>query len=185
MIGYWSDLLAFVKDVPGKLLGFFKGLPGQFAQIGQNIVEGIKNGILGAWEGLKSFVSGLWDGLFDSSKKDNGIQSPSKRYAKIGAYLAQGVTLGWDEAFGGVERAVSASYDRLARVGASVGTVGFADSGVGRSSQALADTVLQTSYGGGNETQTIHLVLDGKVLASVLYDPLRGVVKQKGGAALA
>ena len=184
-IGYWQDLLTFVQGIPEKLLGFFQGLPGRFAEIGRNIVEGIKNGILGAWEGLKSFVSGLWDGLFDSSKKDNEINSPSKRYAKIGAYLAQGVALGWGETFGGVERAVSASYDRLARVGASVGTVGFADSGVGRSSQALANTVLQTSYGGGNETQTIHLVLDGKVLASVLYDPLRGVVKQKGGAALA
>lgn len=184
-IGYWQDLLTFVQGIPEKLLGFFQGLPGRFAEIGRNIVEGIKNGILGAWEGLKSFVSGLWDGLFDSSKKDNEINSPSKRYAKIGAYLAQGVVLGWGETFGGVERAVSASYDRLARVGASVGTVGFADSGVGRSSQALANTVLQTSYGGGNETQTIHLVLDGKVLASVLYDPLRGVTKQKGGAALA
>ena len=184
-IGYWQDLLTFVQGIPEKLLGFFQGLPGRFAEIGRNIVEGIKNGILGAWEGLKSFVSGLWDGLFDSSKKDNEINSPSKRYAKIGAYLAQGVALGWGETFGGVENTVSASYDRLARVGASVGTVGFADSGVGRSSKALADTVLQTSYGGGNETQTIHLVLDGKVLASLLYDPLRGVVKQKGGAALA
>ena len=183
-IGYWQDLLTFVQGIPEKLLGFFQGLPGRFAEIGRNIVEGIKNGILGAWEGLKSFVSGLWDGLFDSSKKDNEINSPSKRYAKIGAYLAQGVALGWGETFGGVERAVSASYDRLARVGASVGTVGFADSGVGRSSQALANSVLQANYG-ENDGQTINLVLDGKVLASVLYDPLRGVTKQKGGAALA
>lgn len=183
-IGYWRDLLTFVQGIPEKLLGFFQGLPGRFAEIGRNIVEGIKNGILGAWEGLKSFVSGLWDGLFDSSKKDNEINSPSKRYAKIGAYLAQGVALGWGETFGGVERAVSASYDRLARVGASVGTVGFADSGVGRSSQALANSVLQANYG-ENDGQTINLVLDGKVLASVLYDPLRGVTKQKGGAALA
>ena len=183
-IGYWRDLLTFVQGIPEKLLGFFQGLPGRFAEIGRNIVEGIKNGILGAWEGLKSFVSGLWNGLFDSSKKDNEINSPSKRYAKIGAYLAQGVALGWGETFGGVERAVSASYDRLARVGASVGTVGFADSGVGRSSQALANSVLQANYG-ENDGQTINLVLDGKVLASVLYDPLRGVTKQKGGAALA
>ena len=94
------------------------------------------------------------------------------------------MALGWGETFGGVERAVSASYDRLARVGASVGTVGFADSGVGRSSQALANSVLQANYG-ENDGQTINLVLDGKVLASVLYDPLRGVTKQKGGAALA
>ncbi len=181
----WEHLWSTVKSLGESFVEWFMGLPSRFVEIGKNIVEGIKNGILGAWEGLKGFVSGLWDGLFNSSKKDNEIHSPSKRYAKIGAYLAQGVALGWAEAFGGVESAVSASYDRLARVGASTGMVGFSQSYAGRSSQALANSVLQTAGYGGNDGQTINLVLDGKVLATVLYDPLRGVAKQKGGAALA
>lgn len=184
-IGYWQDLLTFVQGVPEKLLGFFRDLPGRFVDIGKNIVEGIKNGIVGAWEGLKSFVSGLWDGLFNSSKKDNGINSPSKRYAKIGSYLAQGVALGWDEAFGGVENTVSASYDRLARVGASTGTVAYAQSYAGRSGQVMANTVIAAAGGTEGRVQTVNLVLDGQVLASVLLDPLRGAAKQRGGAVLA
>jgi hypothetical protein len=36
------------------------------------------------------------------------------------------------------------------------------------------------SGGGSGGTQTINLVVDGRTLAQVVFDPLNGIIKQKG-----
>lgn len=43
--------------------GIFEGVFGFFSTVGQNVVEGIKEGIAAVWNGLVSFVQGLWDGI--------------------------------------------------------------------------------------------------------------------------
>lgn len=82
---------------------------------------------------------------------------------------------------------MQSSYDRLADVGATVGTVRFSDSVVGKSSSGIANTIIASSERTDAETQMqqINLVVDGMTLATVVVDPLRGIMKQKGGAALA
>ena len=183
----WNGVIEFFKGLPDNLVAAFDGIGAKFAEIGANIVAGIKSGIENAWKGLKEFVSGLWDGLTGQSEEDNEIHSPSRVYARIGSYLAQGVGVGWAEAFPAVERLVQSSYDRLADVGATVGTVRFSDSVVGKSSSGIANTIIASSERTDAETQMqqINLVVDGMTLATVVVDPLRGIMKQKGGAALA
>lgn len=51
-LGLWDD----VKSI-------FSGVIEFFSSVGQDVVDGIKEGIDSAWEGLKSFVKNLWEGV--------------------------------------------------------------------------------------------------------------------------
>ena len=80
-------------------------------QIGLNIVEGMKNGIAKAWESLTTWFKNLFGDLIGIAKKILGIASPSKVFKKIGAFSAEGFGVGFDDAFGDVERDIENALD--------------------------------------------------------------------------
>lgn len=60
-------------------------------------------------------------------------------------------------------------------------TVDFASSAIGKSSAAQISSMMTgMQERGGN--YSINLVVDGRTLANVVFDPLSGVAKQKGVA---
>ena len=69
--------------------GFNKGT-GQFSNVGENIIQGLKNGISSAWNNLVSWWSGLFDDLIGIAKNILGIASPSKVFKQIGEYTTEG-----------------------------------------------------------------------------------------------
>lgn len=82
----------------GKLLGVWDGTMDEWGHIGENIVQGLLNGITGMWDSLVSSVKGKVSGMVDTVKGVLGIHSPSKVFSEIGvqtcAGLAQGLTRG-------------------------------------------------------------------------------------------
>jgi hypothetical protein len=82
-----------------------------WAEIGKNIVEGIKTGVKNAWENLKEWFKGLFGDLIGIAKKILGIASPSKVFKKIGAWTAEGFGIGWNEEFANVLNDVEGSLD--------------------------------------------------------------------------
>ncbi|MBQ4353599.1 MAG: hypothetical protein IJC71_01760 [Clostridia bacterium] len=58
-------------------------------------------------------------------------------------------------------------------------TVDFASSAIGKSSAAQISSMLSGMQERGG-SYTINLVVDGRTLANVVFDPLSGVAKQKG-----
>lgn len=73
---------------------FFNNLWEKVKEIGSNLVNGIIEGIKSAWQGLVDFVSGLFGGLIDFVKWIFGINSPSKKFFKMGSYIVQGFANG-------------------------------------------------------------------------------------------
>ena len=63
-----------------------------FGNIGQNIIDGIWDGISSGWNWLNDKVSGLANELYESAKKALGIHSPSTKFA----YLADMCVAGFD-----------------------------------------------------------------------------------------
>lgn len=105
---------AMVNSAWSKIQDFWnkcKELPSKFTQLGENIVDGIKNGIKEKWEQFKDWFNGLFDGLVDGVKDLLGIHSPSRVFASIGSYMAQGLGEGWDDEFGDVQRGINNSLD--------------------------------------------------------------------------
>lgn len=85
---------------------FFNGIvntvrqiPGQMISIGADIVNGIRNGISGAWGALTGWLGNMASGLIDGVKSALGIGSPSRLFAdRIGKWIPAGITLGVEKA---------------------------------------------------------------------------------------
>lgn len=82
-----------------------------WASIGTNLVAGLKKGISNAWANLKSWFRGLFGDLIGVAKKILGIASPSKVFAEIGKFMAEGVGVGWNSAFRDIQRDINDSLN--------------------------------------------------------------------------
>lgn len=82
-----------------------------WGSIGKNIVEGIKNGFVNMWNSFKQTVENVFTGLVDGVKSLLGIASPSKVFAGIGGYMAEGLGQGFDKEFSNVKRGIQSQLD--------------------------------------------------------------------------
>lgn len=82
-----------------------------WGSIGKNIVEGIKNGFVNMWNSFKQTVENVFMGLVDGVKSFLGIASPSKVFAGIGGYMAEGLGQGFDKEFSNVKRGIQSQLD--------------------------------------------------------------------------
>lgn len=82
-----------------------------WGSIGKNIVEGIKNGFVNMWNSFKQTVENVFTGLVDGVKSFLGIASPSKVFAGIGGYMAEGLGHGFDKEFSNVKRGIQSQLD--------------------------------------------------------------------------
>lgn len=170
----WGNIGAFFADIWQAIKGAFAGVKEAFGDIGRNIVEGLKDGILGAWGSFTSWLGEKCSSIVDGVKGFFGIHSPSRVFAGIGENLVAGLAQGWSSEFGDLERTVGGDLADLT----GTAKVGFESSALGRSSAAQINSFMAGQSSGG--TMEINLVLDGDVAATALYDPLRRVAWQKG-----
>lgn len=92
----WVSIKKALGDLWDGIVGFFKNLPANMAQIGKNLIEGLWNGIknMAAW--IKEKITGFGKTVLDDLKDFFGIKSPSKVFAEVGKFLALGLGEGWD-----------------------------------------------------------------------------------------
>lgn len=129
-------------------------------EVGKDIVRGVWDGIkaMGSW--IKEKVSGFFGGIVDNVKGVLGIHSPSRVFAGIGENMALGLGEGWESEYGTIKRGITSGLDF------GTATVGFSDSGIGRSSAAIVNSMGASTEAG---TTTINLMFpDGTKLASYL-----------------
>lgn len=81
----------FTETIPNTL----KNVGKWFNDIGKNIVKGVWDGITGMGDWFADKVSGFFTGILDGIKDLLGIRSPSKVFAGIGEYMAQGLGVGF------------------------------------------------------------------------------------------
>jgi phage-related protein len=90
--------------------GLISGIPAIF-DVGKNIVEGLWNGIknMGSWVSgkVKDFFGGIVGGVKDFL----GIHSPSKVFAGIGGFMAEGLGEGFDDQFKSVKKGIENSMN--------------------------------------------------------------------------
>lgn len=119
----FDNVESFFSGVVNKIVGVFNGVKSKFASIGKNMVSGIKNGITAAWGALTSTVGKLTSGLVKGVKGLLGIASPSKVFAGIGKYMAEGLGVGWENEFGGIKRSIEGGLNfGTASIGLSANT---------------------------------------------------------------
>lgn len=107
----WSGVTDFFGGVWDNIKGVFSNAWEAFSDIGGNIVKGIWNGITGLADWLWGKVSGFFGGIVDGVKGMLGIASPSKVFAGIGGYMAEGLGKGWDDEYAGIKRQIESGLN--------------------------------------------------------------------------
>lgn len=118
----WKIIEA-VPQIAGELLGqapqiigsIVKGLAGGY----QALFDAGKDMLKGLWEGMKSLGDWIWDkisGFFNKTivggiKKLLGIASPSKVFAQLGAFSAQGYAEGFEDSMDEAKKGIVDAMD--------------------------------------------------------------------------
>lgn len=130
--------------------GLISGIPAIF-DVGKNIVEGLWNGIknMGSW--ITGKVKDFFGGIVGGVKNFLGIHSPSKVFAGIGGFMAEGLGEGFDDQFKYVKKDIenSMSFD--------AGTI-TADANISR--HYTSDSYGAASTSGGGDSGRIVMLLE-------------------------
>jgi phage-related protein len=147
-----------------------------FVSAGGDLIAGVWRGISDKAAWLWDQVSGFFKTLTSKIKSFFGIESPSKLFRdEIGENLAAGIGVGFQDKMRDVAKQMNDSIP-----------TSFTSPTITATSRAMEGAVngmaaLMGAQGGG--TSTFNLVLqDGTVLANFIFDPLRGIIRQKGVA---
>lgn len=94
VIGIWNGIV-----------GYFQGLYQQFLQIGQNLIQGLIDGLMSKLKALKAAASGIVEGVkgLFTSKKGFDVHSPSKWAYGIGGYVGEGFSNGLNDSLGNMQ----------------------------------------------------------------------------------
>lgn len=110
----------FTVTIPGTL-----GRVGDwFKDIGSNIVKGVWDGITGMATWISDKVSGFFGGIVDGVKNFLGIKSPSRVFAGIGEYMAQGLGIGFADEMKSVNKDIQGAIPTSFGGSISAGVIG-------------------------------------------------------------
>lgn len=141
--GAWDKAADFFKGIFDKIVGVFSGIGDKFKEIGGNIVNGIKNGVMGAWDAFVGFMSEKIKGIISGVKGLLGIHSPSTVFAGIGENMALGLAGGWDDEYRAIKRKIEGGLNF------GTATVGLRTNGGGYSG-GYSDNSRPAQIGAGN-----------------------------------
>ena len=105
------QLIKAIPQIVMALINGFGSLLSKFGEVGKNIVSGLWEGIKSGWEWLTTKVKELADKLVEGVKGVLGIHSPSKVFAGIGQFMAEGLDEGWSDEFSDVQKNINGSLD--------------------------------------------------------------------------
>lgn len=120
------------------------GIPEEMLSIGENIVEGLWNGISAGWDWLTDSVADLANSLLESAQEALGIASPSKAFRdEVGKWIPEGIAVGIDRNAKSVVDSVK-NLTANALGGLSVNATG-ASGGVGATGGGVVNNFYQTN----------------------------------------
>lgn len=167
----------FTETIPNAArtaLDWFHSIPEQMKEVGRNLLMGLWDGITDKVEWLKGKVTGVVNAIkgWFTGKDGFDEHSPSKWSRGVFRYVMEGGAEGLSDGLPALMRGVSVVSGRVKNgLDFETATVGFADSGVGRSSAAIVNGI------SNSPTQTINLLAnlvlpDGSKIASFIFDDL-------------
>ena len=82
-----------------------------WGSVGKNIIDGLLNGLKGAWNNLTSWWNDGINSIVDGAKNLLGIHSPSRVFAGIGKNVALGFGEGWKDEIGEIKDGMESDLD--------------------------------------------------------------------------
>lgn len=162
------------EDINEWIIDGINNTIGDFFGIGEDMVRGIWNGFTSGAKAI--FMPGLTgtDVMVDAVKKELEIHSPSRVFAEIGGYMAEGLGVGWDETFPSIQKSITNGMDF------GTASVDFASSGLGVSSAGIINSMVSGSKQNPGPYSFNLILPDGTALASYVFNPLVDYSKANG-----
>ena len=136
-----------VRELVENVINKIKELPDKVISIGRNLVEGLWNGINDKIQWVKNKIYAMGDQILAAIKSVFGIASPSKEFAKVGSFLAEGLGIGFDDEMVDVRKDMVGSMSNLTgNMTATVSAYGVGASEMGNN----------TTYNGGAVTINVY-----------------------------
>lgn len=150
----WDTIKDYFTEVYNNILGVFDDIKEKFFTVGDNIINGIWDGLKAGWDWLKGKVSNLASSLFDAANEALDINSPSRKFMWTGEMATAGVGVGWEKELPKVEDQIQKDLAGLtARVQA---TVGAENARAGRSMAARDNGIYDLARAVGTQTAGIN-----------------------------
>ncbi|MCF0232924.1 MAG: hypothetical protein HUJ63_11880 [Enterococcus sp.] len=92
--GKFSQIWSTIKEKLSDAVSKIKGMASDFATAGKEIISGVIKGITGKADALLRKIGETATSALNKFKKKLGIESPSKEFAKLGAYSIEGFVKG-------------------------------------------------------------------------------------------
>lgn len=146
IIGTIPELIAAVPRVIAAIADTIRNY--DWGGIGRNIVQGLKDGIAGMWDNIKNWFNEKVNSLVGGVKRILGIRSPSKVFAGIGGFMAEGLGEGFDDQFKSVKD------DILGSMNFDAGTI-TADANIGKNYASGSDAA---QSGSGDYSRIVALL---------------------------
>ena len=144
----WTTIQSKVTGIINNITGFCTNvyntlakLPGQVIQIGKDLVTGLWNGISDKASWVTEKIKGFGTQITNAIKKQLGVASPSKVFAEIGGFMAEGLGVGWEDQIGDVEADMANSMN---------GLTGSMSAEVNAYSAGTSELGTTNTYNGGN-----------------------------------
>lgn len=165
-----SSIANLFSGVMGKIGSMFSGV----ADIGRNIVEGIKSGITGAIGGLVSTAADMAKQALNAAKHALGIHSPSRVFRdQVGKYITQGIGVGMEKETGYLSRSSDSVKNSLLSDWQNVNLNSNLTSGINSSSQGVSTDTIGTN-------NVFNITANTKADASAIASEVKLILRQNG-----
>ena len=166
-------LVGKIPEIISAIVNGFKSGGNRILDVGKNIVQGVWEGIKSAASWIRDKVTNFFGGIVDDVKDFLGIHSPSKVFASIGGFMAEGLGEGFEDKFAHVKDDME---DALNFGDASVGiNASIRKAGVGAAGGAFGtvstDTALASEIKGlRNDVKNLKIYLSTGALVGGIVD---------------
>lgn len=173
-IGPWfsqtiSKIGGFVSDVIGKIAA----LPNKVIQIGRDLAAGLWKGINEKLQWLKGKIDSFGKSIVDKVRSVFKVHSPSKVFAEIGTFMAEGLGVGWEDTLPEVRTDMAKSLN---------GLTGNMSATVTANGPAGALTENNTTFNGSPITVIVNAAEGQSVnaIADAVIDKISNMTTRKG-----
>ena len=111
-----SEIISDIKDKVSDWVDAIKDKISDFTSAGQDLITGLWKGISNKAQWLYSQITNMGSTVVSKVKSLFGISSPSKVFAEIGGYLAEGLGEGWSEGIEEVNNSINKDISYKASV---------------------------------------------------------------------
>lgn len=173
VLSWVGTIISGIQGFVGNIISTLMSLPSAVVSIGENLVKGLWNGIEDKVDWVCEKIKGMGKQIEKAIKKVFGIASPSKVFAEIGDYLAQGLGVGFEDGMQDVNAdMVGQMEDLTGSMSAEVNAYGVG------SSASVGDS---TTYNGGAISINVYGAegQDVNSLADVIAEKLEDMTRRK------